>query len=385
MAIKIAYCIPSLFSFGGMEKVLTLKANFFAEVLGYDVTIILTDGKNMSYAFPLSNKVKVINLDINYEDIWRYKLLHKFISYSYKQHIFKKRLTKTLFEIKPDITVSMLRREINFITKIKDGSKKVGELHFNRLNYRDFNTKGSSRGFKGLLSKIWMRQLIINLKKTDKFVVLSYEDMAQWMELDNVCVIYNPLAEFPEKASECTSKKVIAAGRFVNQKGFDMLLESWKIVSKKHPEWTLDIYGSGNTKPYITQIIQFGLEESCFLHDAVLNINEKFIESSIFAFSSRFEGFGMVITEAMSCGIPPVAFACHCGPKDIITDGVDGILVTPESVDELAEKICFLIENEDIRREMGQRARIRAEQFKIDIIAKEWSTLFKNLLTTDNK
>jgi glycosyltransferase involved in cell wall biosynthesis len=133
-----------------------------------------------------------------------------------------------------------------------------------------------------------------------------------------------------------------------------------------------------------TIIILNGIENSCFLYDAVLNINEKFTESSIFAFSSRFEGFGMVITEAMSCGIPPVAFACPCGPKDIISDGVDGILVTPENVDELSDKICFLIENEDIRREMGRRARIRAEQFRIEVIAKEWNTLFENLLTPDN-
>ncbi|HBG24986.1 MAG TPA: glycosyltransferase family 4 protein [Rikenellaceae bacterium] len=384
MAIKIAYCIPSLFSVGGMEKVLTLKANYFTEVFGYDVTIILTDGKNLSYAFPLSDKVKVINLDINYKDIWSYKFFHKFISYSYKQRIFQKRLTKVLFEIKPDITISMLRREINFITKIKDGSKKVGELHFNRLNYRDFNTQGRSKGIKSIMSKLWMEQLIHNLKKVDKFVVLSYEDMARWVELTNVCVIYDPLAEFPEYASDCTSKKVIAAGRFVNQKGFDMLLDSWKIVSKKHPEWILNIYGSGNTAPLLKQIKRNKIDKSCFLHNAVLNINDKYRESSIFAFSSRFEGFGMVITEAMSCGIPPVAFACQSGPKEIITDGVNGILVPPEDVTQLANKICYLIENENIRKEMGAAARRRAEDFRIEKIAKEWDNLFRNLLSESN-
>lgn len=384
MPLKIAYCLPSLFSVGGMEKVLTLKANYFAEVYGYEITIILTDGKGMSYAFPLSEKVKVINLEIDYKNIWSYKFIHKYISYLHKQFIFKKRLTKVLYEIKPDITISTLRREINFLPKIHDGSKKVGELHFNKNNYRDFNTKGVLGPIKSLLSKIWMNQLISSLKRVDKFVVLSYEDMAQWTELDNVCVIYNPLAEIPEKVSDCKSKKVIAAGRFVNQKGFDMLLESWQIVADKHPDWTLDIYGSGNSDPYFNQIINTGLEKSCFLHDAVLNINEKFIESSIFAFSSRFEGFGMVLTEAMSCGIPPVAFACPCGPKDIITDGMDGILVTPGDTSELAEKICFLIENEEQRKEMGQKARIRAQQFKIDIIAKEWKILFENLAITNN-
>ncbi len=384
MSLKIAYCLPSLFSVGGMEKVLTLKANYFAEVFGFEITIILTDGKGLDYAFPLSEKVKVINLDINYKDIWGYKFLHKFLLYTYKQQIFKKRLKKALFDIRPDITVSMLRREINFLPGIHDGSKKVGELHFNKNNYRDFNTNGFFGWFKGVLSKIWMKQLIINLKKIDKFVVLSYEDMEQWTELNNVCVIYNPLAEFPETTSDCKSKKVIAAGRYVNQKGFDMLLDSWKIVCKKHPDWILEIYGSGNKDIYISQIKENEIENSCFVRNAVLNINEKYIESSIFAFSSRFEGFGMVLTEAMSCGIPPVAFACPCGPKDIITDGVDGILVTPESVDELADRICFLIENENLRIEMGRKARIKAEQFRIDIIAQEWKSLFEKLVSSDN-
>ncbi len=381
MSLKIAYCLPSLFSVGGMEKVLTLKANYFADVFGYSITIILTDGKDKEFAFPLSEKVTVINLDINYNKIWGYQFIFKTILYSYKQFVYKRKLSAVLHEIKPDITVSMLRREINFITGIKDGSKKIAELHFNKINYRDFNTSGKSRGYKGFLSKIWMSQLISKLKKVDKFVVLSYEDKERWYELSNVDVIYDPLSHFPERTSDCSSKKVIAAGRFVNQKGFDLLIDCWKIVSKKHPDWTLEIYGSGNPKPYLKQISKNKIEKSCFIRDAVIDINEKYIESSIFAFSSRFEGFGMVITEAMSCGIPPVAFACNSGPREIITDDVNGLLVTPEDIRQLAGKICFLIENETIRKEMGKRARERAKDFRIEKIAAEWDALFKDVLT----
>ena len=384
MSYKLIICLPSLHLVGGMEKVLTVKANYFAEEYGYDVTIVLTDGKDISPYFPLSNKVKILHLDINFEKIRLYPIYFKIPIYLYKQYIYKRKLTKVLMSTRPDITISMLRREVNFFADINDGSKKIGELQFNKLNYRDFNTKGEDTGIKGFFAKLWMKQLVTNLRKVDKFVVLSEEDKKNWTELNNVVVIHNPIECIPEESSNCTAKKVIAAGRFVSQKGFDMLLDSWKIVSERHPDWTLSIYGNGSKDSFKKQITHNGIGNSCFLYDAVLNINEKFIESSIFAFSSRFEGFGMVITEAMSCGIPPVAFACPCGPKDIISDGVDGILVTPENIDELAEKICFLIENEDIRREMGRRARIRAEQFRIEVIAKEWNALFKKLLSNNS-
>jgi glycosyltransferase involved in cell wall biosynthesis len=222
-----------------MEKVLTVKANYFAEEYGYDVTIVLTDGKDMSPYFPLSNKVKILNLDINFEKIRLYPIYIKIPIYLYKQYIYKRRLTKVLMSTRPDITISMLRREVNFFADINDGSKKIGELQFNKLNYRDFNTKGEDAGIKGFFAKLWMKQLVTNLRKVDKFVVLSEEDKKSWTELSNVVVIHNPIECIPEESSNCTSRKVIAAGRFVSQKGFDMLLDSWKIVNERHPDWIL--------------------------------------------------------------------------------------------------------------------------------------------------
>ncbi|MHC1779988.1 MAG: glycosyltransferase family 4 protein [Bacteroidales bacterium] len=384
MSVKLAICLPSLHLVGGMEKVLTIKANYFSEVLGYDVTIILTDGKNEIPYFPLSEKVKIVHLDIEFEKIRLYPIYLRIPYYLIKQFIYKRKLTKILMALRPDITISMLRREVNFFADIKDGSKKIGELQFNKLNYRDFNTAGNRSGIKGLFAKFWMDQLVRNLKKVDKFVVLSHEDKEHWSELNNVTVIHNPITEIPEKASDCSSKKVIAAGRFVSQKGFDMLIDAWKIVDSKHPDWELNIYGAGDKSLFHEKIAENEVEKSCHLHEAVLNIEDKFIESSIFAFSSRFEGFGMVITEAMSCGIPPVAFACPCGPKDIITDGEDGFLVTPGDIQTLAQKICFLIENETIRKEMGSKARLRAQEFRLEKLALDWDRLFKEVTSTEN-
>ena len=103
------------------------------------------------------------------------------------------------------------------------------------------------------------------------------------------------------------------------------------------------------------------------------------LDSSIFILSSRYEGFGLVITEAMSCGLPVVSFACPCGPKDIITDGKNGYLVEPENVEALAERICHLIEHEELRKEMGKAARKRAEDFQEDKIMQKWVDLFENI------
>jgi glycosyltransferase involved in cell wall biosynthesis len=381
MSVKLAYCIPALYSASGMEKTLTIKANYFADVLGYDVFIIITDGFGKPPAFPLSNNISVINLNIDFEYIWNYPIYKKALYYTFKQLLYKRRLSKTLKQIKPDITISTLRREINFITKIKDGSRKVGELHFNKRNYRDLDIHDSPGLLKSIVSKLWMHQLIGNLKRLDRFVVLSHEDKGQWNELDNISVIYNPLDKLPEKTSDCSAKKVIAAGRFVHVKGYDMLIDSWKIVSEKHPDWTLTIYGAGNKDSFRSQAAVNGIGDKCFFEEPVSNLEDKFVESSIFAFSSRFEGFGMVITEAMASGIPPVAFACPCGPKEIINDGINGLLVEKGNINSLAEKIIYLIENEGIRKEMGLAAKKRAERFQIEVVAKEWESLFKELMS----
>ena len=206
---KIVYCTPALYMAGGVERVLTLKANYFAENFGYDITIILTEGKGKPLFYPLSAKVKVINLDIGFEDLWTCSFIKKVFVYLKKQHLFKKRLKQELLRIRPDITVSLLRRDINFITSINDGSMKVGELHVNRANYRNFE-QGETNMFKNLFAKFWMRNLVSNLKQLDKFIVLTEEDRNNWVELDNIEVIPDPLTFSPSSYSPLTERRVIA-------------------------------------------------------------------------------------------------------------------------------------------------------------------------------
>ena len=371
--MKIAYCTPSLYIPGGVERVLTTKANYLADVAGYDVYIILTDGKGKAPYYPLSDKIHVINLDINFEELWSLSFVKKGLVYLKKQRVFKKKLSKVLCDIKPDITISLLRREINFLCDIKDGSKKVGEMHINRQNYRNFEA-GDTNFIKKVFEKYWMSSLIKQLKRLDCFIVLSEEDKKNWKELDNVTVISNPLPPIEVSQTSTTkNKKVIAVGRYVYQKGFDLLVEAWDIVVRKHTGWHLYIYGRGDKNNYKKV-------DNCHFENAVENINDKYAESSIFVLSSRFEGFGMVIIEAMKCGIPAVSFACPCGPKDIITNGKDGFLVENGNTQKLAERICYLIEHDEERKGMGGHAIETAKKYDINEIGKRWVSLFNNLL-----
>ena len=116
------------------------------------------------------------------------------------------------------------------------------------------------------------------------------------------------------------------------------------------------------------------------IKDPINNVYNELQNSDLYVLSSRWEGFGMVLIEAMTSGVPPVSFACPCGPKDIIKDGEDGLLVENGNIEQLAEKICYLIENEDVRKEMGRKARINVERFKIENIAKQWDNLFHELI-----
>lgn len=379
---KIVYCTPALYMAGGVERVLTLKANYFAEHYGHDITIILTEGRDKPLFYPLSEKVHVVNLDINFEELWGCSFVRKVFLYLKKQREFRRKLKAELMSIRPDITVSLLRREINFITSIHDGSRKVGEMHINRANYRNFEANDTNL-FKRLFSHLWMNSLVRKLRRLDLFVVLTDEDRMSWTELNNVITIPDPMSFSPTRVSRQEHKRVIAVGRYVYQKGFDLLLEAWSMVEKERPDWQLAIYGMGERAPYEELVTRLGIDKTrCHLNGSTDNIEKEYSESSLFVLSSRFEGFGMVIVEAMSCGLPVVSFACPCGPRDIVSNGVDGLLVDNGDVKELAEAILRLTGDDDKRRLMGEKARTNARRFDMDVIAGKWLEVFKTTMNS---
>ncbi len=376
---RIVYCTPALYMAGGVERVLTLKANYFAEQLGYDITIILTEGMNRPLFYPLSEKINVINLNLNFEELWHCSFLKKVFLYLKKQRQFKKMLTNELMRLRPDITVSLLRREINFITGIQDGSKKIGELHINRANYRNFDARDSNF-VKSIFSRYWMRNLVGKLKQLDRLVVLTEKDKDSWVELSNVVVIPDPLSFQPSSRSVLKSKRVVAVGRYSYEKGYDMLLAAWKSVSQKCPDWRLDIFGDGDKTSLEQLIDSLNIDRAtCALHGRTADIEKEYVESSLFVCSSRFEGFGMVIVEAMACGLPVISFDCPWGPGSIISDGKDGVLVENANVEALADKIIQVLSANDYMRELAQNAIDKSDKYKLQSIMLKWKLLFESL------
>ena len=376
---KIVYCTPALYFAGGMERVLTQKANYFADHFGYDITIILTDGKDKPLFYPLSDKVKVINLNIGFEELWTCPFFKKIFIYLKKQSQYKRLLKEELMRIRPDITVSMLRREINFINDIKDGSKKIGEIHINRANFRNFESNDNNF-IKRIFAKVWMNSLLNKLKRLDRFVVLTEKDKEAWVELNNVYVIPNPLSFAPQTISKLTEKRIIAVGRYSHEKGYDLLLKTWSIVQNKISDWRLEIFGEGDRSQYDRMVSSLNIDRHrCVLHGRSDNIQVEFINSSLAVCSSKFEGFGLVITEAMVCGLPVVSFDCPWGPRAIINDGEDGLLVENGNVEKLAEALVEMVQHPEKLRSMAAKAVENVQRFKIDQIAEKWKSIFDAL------
>jgi len=377
---KIVYCTPAIYSAGGTERVISVKANYFAEYLGYEVTIIVTEGHERACFFPLSPKVNVINLNLGFEELWNVSFIKKIWLYLKKQYKYKKLLKKELSRLHPDITISVLRREINFINSIHDGSRKIGELHVNRSNYRNFAV-WNSNPIKELFARLWMNNLIGHLKQLDKMVVLTESAKSDWPELYNVVLIPDPLPFSIKQVSSLSAKRIISIGRYAYEKGNDLLLRAWAIVQNSCDDWILDVYGMGEREPYRQLMSELGIDDSrCHLYGSLEDVKEQYLSSSVFALPSRFEGFGLVIIEAMSCGLPVVSFNCENGPRNIITDGQDGFLVTPFDVEEYADKLLRLIHDEDCRQQMGISAYQASRRYAIENIAAQWKDLFDELM-----
>lgn len=377
--MKIVYVVGGLLAPNGMSSVLSAKINYLAEHTDYELYMILTERAGHPWCYQINPKVKWVNFDINFDELDTMPLYRKIFFYMLKQRRYKKMFADYLMETRPDITVSTVRREINFINDIPDGSKKIGEIHFNRTNYREFKKKWLPNFINHFVTKLWINSLLKQLKRLDRFVVLSEEDYKNWPELNNKIVIPNSISYYPDFQSTCENKRAIAVGRYTYQKGFDLLLQAWRIVFEKHPDWRLDIYGSGEREEYERLGKELGVSEVVTCHPAVSDIYEKYRESSIFVLSSRYEGFGLVLAEAMSTGVPAVSFACPCGPSDIITNDEDGILVDNGNVVQLADVICWMIDHPQERIQYGQHAQVNALRYSQEYVMEKWIKLFKSL------
>lgn len=378
--MKILYIHPDLIAAGGADRVIIDKANYFAEKYDFDVTIVVECQYGKSPFFHISEKVKLIDLNIPFAEQYKHSFFIRGYIYFKLMKLYRKKLAGLVNEIKPDYIITTLGRSIDFITSFKDKSIKIGEAHVPKKFVRNFHQLERKSFLYKLTAKVWIWKLEKAIQKLSDFVVLTADDQKNWKKIRNTTVIPNPLPFYPDNISSCETKNIISVGRLCEEKGYDLLVKIWEIVCKKHPDWTVTIYGTGPDKDNIkVQINNCGLTESFILHDPVLNIAEKYKESSCFVLSSRFEGFGMVLIEAMACGLPVISFNCPSGPAGIILDGQDGFLIENGNINLFAEKICYLIENENARKIMGKNARENVKQYLPNIIMQKWLNLFESL------
>jgi len=379
--MKIAYIYTALTTFGGVDRVLTVKANYLAEKMGYDVTIITESQTGRPPVFPLSPKVKHIDLETDFDEEYHYSGLKRYMVYRRLMKQYRERMEKTLTEIRPDIVCTTCGRDLDFLCKLKDGSKKVGESHITKQFVRNFHLM-EQRGFPyNIVARYWRHKQENAVRQLDGFVVLTKNDAESWADIRRSTVIPNPLILNVEKCASLENHEVISVGRLEEQKGFDLLLPAWAKVVEKHPDWCLTIYGEGSQRGMLqTMVEKFGIGKSVRLPGQTDDVATHYLESSIYALSSRFEGFGLVLTEAMSFGIPCVAFNCPYGPSDIIADGEDGLLVENGNTDALAEGICRLIENKGLRRQLGQNAKLNIQRYAIENVMPQWDKLFTSLV-----
>lgn len=159
-------------------------------------------------------------------------------------------------------------------------------------------------------------------------------------------------------------------------------MDIWALIAKDYPDWKLRIVGEGYAKPAIEERISLqGLEAQVELRPFTSQIQEEYLQASIYAMTSVFEGFGLVLAEAESLGVPVISYACPCGPKDIIRESEDGFLVTPGDKQTFAERLRLLIEDQELRKAMGRRAKENAQRFTLEHIMPQWEALFRKLLS----
>jgi glycosyltransferase involved in cell wall biosynthesis len=332
--------------------------------------------------FPVSEKVHLCHLDIGiHVNFRKEKYIEKCISRYRKTREYVRELKKLLFQIQPDITISLLGLDIEFLPDFKDDSIKIGELHF-PANFRQLMAHKLSKHFiPNLVAKVRTENLKKACRKLSKLVVLTQEERASWSDTKNIEVIPNALSFYPETIAAGDAKSAIAVGRLVYEKGFDLLIEAWTEIYKKHPDWELHIFGDGNEKDNLLRLIQNKqLDSVVKIHEPEKDIYRQYVKHSMFLFPSRYlEALPMVLIEAMSCGLPIVSFDAPCGPKDIVADGENGFLVKFGDIKTLSEKINSLIESEELRKSMGAKAHEMSLNYSEEIIMKQWIKLFNDL------
>ena len=367
--MKITYLIHSLYKAGGTEKVLTLKANYLADVCGEQVSVITANQAGRAIFFPLSESIYVYDLGVNIEG--RRRLSE-----------YKEALVDWLEKNPQDIVISLTGNEILILPFLRDGSKKIGELHF---AYKDLFAWYGDSIFRKIKRSFRRQEILWSASRLDAFVVLTKaEEAGLSCKLKNIRQIYNPLPFPLEEKALLENKRFIAVGRLSREKNYGDMIMAWKDVCSRFPDWSLHIFGDGPFKGQLQQLIESeGLSGNVFLRGRTSEVEKEMKDSSGILLSSDTEAFPMALLEAAACGLPIVTYDCSPGIREIVKDGGNGFIVPKGDKKAMAERCLKLISDCALRIEMGARSQAIAESFSIDYVMRQWIDLFCELTGKD--
>ena len=380
--MRIVYFIDSLASKGGAERIFSDKMNYLATHYDYDVSVITCYQypETMPNCYYLSDKVRQINLCIPSNLQYNYTYPKRFwIKWKY-DHLLKQELEKTINSLNPDIVIGVGYTLADVFCRIKCKAAKIIESHEARIY-----TKASYMYLGGpFLSTIYFKfcrkkYLRIIEKNADVVVTLTKDDAENWKKAKRVEIIPNFSILPISKLSNGEPKRIIAVGRLAWQKGYDRLIDIWKIVSKHYPDWKLDIFGEGRLETELRNLIRESDLNNISIHPFTNDISQEYATSSICVLTSRFEGFSLVLLEALRHGVPCITFDCPFGPKDLVDDGKCGYVIENSNLDLFAEKLCFLMEHPEIRKQFANAAINKAQSYQVDTIMNQWKQLFESL------
>lgn len=370
--MKIAYVTDAFAVWGGMERVLADKMNYLAKCYGHEIYLLTINQGNHSVPYELHHGVQHIDLKI--------RMHQQYVCHGIKRLFIRRRLSQllnaklkeTIDGLSPNIIICVKLDFVGALLEVKGIVPMVVESH--SLCKSEF-VDGS-----GWLRRIHVRFWKQKIRKANVVVALTDGDAKDWERINkHVYVIPNMVhLNESEQYGSLHNKSVIYVGRFSQQKDIDSLLRIWSLVHHLHPDWHLNVYGEGEMREYYLSIIE-KVKEGIHVYEPTADIWEKYKENSILLLTSLYEPFGLVLPEAMSCGLPVIAFDCPYGPADIITDGVDGFLIKNRDIGVFADKVCQLIENEELRCQMGKNGIVSSQRFRVDVIMPKWIRLFDEL------
>ena len=383
--MKLAFLCNNMKSTNGVERVLSQRLSLLADSGEYDVYLITYNQYGAPFSFPISDKVHYIDLATRYINGCSYHGLFQYIDRLFSRIIYRRSIRRCIYSINPDVItcVDIHLADLTTVLGLSINAKKVVECHCGlSAYYGDIEKYSADKRDKERKIK---ERLISSVRKFDKVVVMTDTEKNDWKLGDKVVCIPNMLTSCPNRLldSDRVSRQVISVGRYAFQKGYDMLLEAWKIVENRCPKWSLHIYGSrdGEIGEYdkLNDIIERISLQSVVLQPATNDVNARYVESDFYVMSSRYESFGLVLIEAMSCGLPVISFDCKYGPGTIVKNGETGILVPQNDTEKLADTIISMIENEDLRHQIGANACLESKRYLPEKLIPLWYEFYKSL------